>query len=482
MVNNQKKYNTYRLTFGEMVYEDYSYTIDAGGMKIEFLFRLNDKIVFRPTASIPMRPFLDFNQPKEVLDTLVFNIGMIELVSYWKSVCPKLVRVLPHCLDDDQVRFWKKIYFNGLGEFFYTNGIKASIDGFMTIESGQQSAVGGQQSLVSGQRSAVSGQRSAVGGQRSAVSGQRLAVSSQRSAVSNYLVPIGGGKDSVVTLELLRSQDVRPLIMNPRGATTLCAERGGFTPEDTLVINRRIDPTLLDLNAKGCLNGHTPFSAMLAFYTLLAATLAGVCNVALSNENSANESTVAGSTVNHQYSKSLEFENDFRAYVAKYVPCDVNYFSFLRPLSELQIAMLFARHDKYFGVFKSCNAGSKQDIWCGRCAKCLFAYIILSPFIEPERLNTIFGKSMLDDCELRGYFEELTGHTESKPFECVGTISEVNTALMMAKRRWYADGNMPALLRTFDYKGEMTSTDNLFKDHNLSVREFDVLRNALGTD
>lgn len=454
MVSNQKKYNTYRLTFGEMVYEDYSYTIDAGGMKIEFLFRLNDKIVFRPTASIPMRPFLDFNQPKEVLDTLVFNIGMIELVSYWKSVCPKLVRVLPHSLDDNQICFWKKIYFNGLGEFFYTNGIKASIDDFMTIESGRRSAVGGQ-------RSAVSGQRSAVG---------------------NYLVPIGGGKDSVVTLELLRSQGVRPLIMNPRGATTLCAERGGFTPEDTLVINRRIDPTLLDLNAKGCLNGHTPFSAMLAFYTLLAATLAGVCNVALSNENSANESTVAGSTVNHQYSKSLEFENDFRAYVAKYVPCDVNYFSFLRPLSELQIAMLFARHDKYFGVFKSCNAGSKQDIWCGRCAKCLFAYIILSPFIEPERLNTVFGKSMLDDCELRGYFEELTGHTESKPFECVGTISEVNTALMMAKRRWYADGNMPALLRTFDYKGEMTSTDNLFKDHNLSVREFDVLRNALGTD
>ena len=108
---------------------------------------------------------------------------------------------------------------------------------------------------------------------------------------------------------------------------------------------------------------------MLAFYTLLAAALAGVRNVALSNENSANESTVAGSTVNHQYSKSLEFENDFRAYAAKYVTGEVNYFSFLRPLSELQIAMLFARYKKYFDVFKSCNAGSKQDIWCGRCAK-----------------------------------------------------------------------------------------------------------------
>ena len=438
------------MTFGEMVYENYSYTVDAEGLRMGFSFRLNDKIVFHPTASIPHRPFLNFGQPKELMDSLVFNLGMIELVSYWKCVCPKVVRVLPHSLDSEQVRFWKKIYFNGLGEFFYTNGIRATIDDFMTIECECNNPDANTPSTMKSFNQAT-----------------------------NYLVPIGGGKDSVVTLELLRNQGVRPLIMNPRGATTMCAERGGFSLEETLVINRRIDSTLLDLNAKGCLNGHTPFSAMLAFYTLLAATLAGVRNVALSNENSANESTVAGSTVNHQYSKSLEFENDFRTYAAKYVTANVNYFSFLRPLSELQIAMLFSRHDKYFDVFKSCNAGSKQDIWCGRCAKCLFAYIILSPFIEPDCLNAIFGKSMLDDCELRGYFEELTGHTESKPFECVGTISEVNTALMMAKRRWYTDSNMPALLRAFDYSGEMVSTETLFNDHNLSAAELGILKDSI---
>ncbi len=451
MNSNQKKYNTYRLAFGEMVYEKYSYTIDADGLKMEFTFRLNDKIVFRPTAAIPHRAFLNFDQPKPLMDTLIFNIGMIELVSYWKCVCPKVVQVLPHSLDERQTAFWKKIYYNGLGEFFYTNGIKATIDDFMEIHA--QNPVAGEHTLQNTSRGLND---------------------------NSYLVPIGGGKDSVVTLEMLRQHGVRPLIMNPREATTQCAARGGFSSEETLVIKRHIDPLLLDLNAKGCLNGHTPFSAMLAFYTLLAATLAGVRNVALSNENSANESTVAGSSVNHQYSKSLEFENDFRDYAANYVTRDVNYFSFLRPLSELQIAMLFARHEKYFDVFKSCNAGSKQDIWCGRCAKCLFAYIILSPFIEPARLNAIFGKSMLDDWELRGYFEELTGHTESKPFECVGTISEVNTALLMTKRRWYSDGDTPNLLKTFDYKGDMVSTETLFNDHNLSKDELDALRDAIG--
>lgn len=453
MASNQKKYNTYRLTFGEMVYESYSYSVDTEGLKLEFAFRLNDKIVFRPTAAIPRRPFLDFNQPKELMDTLVFNIGMIELVSYWKCVCPPVVRVLPHSLDNEQVRFWKKIYFNGLGEFFYTNGINASQDDFMTIVSNPQSAVSWQAT--------------------------HAFTHSRIHEFTTYLVPIGGGKDSVVTLEALRPRGVRPLIMNPRGATTLCAERGGFSQDETLVINRRIDPLLLDLNAKGCLNGHTPFSAMLAFYTLLAATLSGVRNVALSNENSANESTVAGSSVNHQYSKSLEFENDFRRYVSRYVTRDINYFSYLRPLSELQIAKLFSQERKYFDVFKSCNAGSKQDIWCGRCAKCLFAYIILSPFIEPETLNSIFGKSMLDDWELRGFFEELTGHTESKPFECVGTISEVNTALMMAKQRWYSDGNAPKLLKAFEYSGEMVSLKTLFPEHNLSPEELAILKTKL---
>ena len=267
-------------------------------------------------------------------------------------------------------------------------------------------------------------------------------------------MPIGGGKDSVVTLELLRraGKRIRPLIMNPRGATIECTRVAGFTMDEVLVIRRTIDPKLLELNAQGYLNGHTPFSAMLAFYTMLASYLSGIPNVALSNENSANESTVLGTTVNHQYSKSLEFENDFREYVrvrsAEMSGCAgegacvpvFNYFSFLRPLSELQIAMLFSRFTQYHDVFRSCNVGSKQDIWCGHCAKCLFAYIILSPFIEPERLNTIFGKAMLDDLTLEHEFRQLVGMEETKPFECVGTVSEVRQALAMAVSRWYFFG------------------------------------------
>ena len=407
-MDNNEKYLSLRRQYPVFEYEAYHYSDEADGLRIWFDFRMGDT-EFHPTALVERRPFLNFGTD---IDAIVFNIGMVELVSYWKCACPPTVKVLCGALSDEQIAFWRKLYWNGLGEFYYTNGIDETPEAFMHVqcEPGSHSSAF---HVIQG--------------------------------TDKYLVPIGGGKDSVVTLELLRraGKSVRPLIMNPRGATVECAAKAGFPIDDVLVIRRTIDPTLLDLNAKGYLNGHTPFSAMLAFYTQLASVLSGIPNVALSNESSANESTVLGTTVNHQYSKSLEFEDDFRAYTHGF-----NYFSFLRPLSELQIAMLFSRFTAYHDVFRSCNVGSKQDIWCGHCAKCLFAYIILSPFIAPERLNAIFGKSMLDDTTLRTEFLQLLGQAETKPFECVGTVSEVNTALSMAIERWYTTSR-PALLNDF---------------------------------
>ncbi|MDX9906275.1 MAG: hypothetical protein RBS55_06785, partial [Bacteroidales bacterium] len=201
----------------------------------------------------------------------------------------------------------------------------------------------------------------------------------------------------------------------------------------------------IELNNRGFLNGHTPFSALLAFYSLLAAYLTGKKDIVLSNESSANEPTVPGTGINHQYSKSFGFEKDFREYVLKNISSGFNYFSLLRPLSELQIARLFSGMPKFFPHFKSCNAGSKAGIWCGRCPKCLFTFIILSPFLEPGELTRIFGKNLLNDASLAGYLDELTGESPVKPFECIGTIDEVNTALAMTVKHYEPEA-MPYLL------------------------------------
>jgi len=250
-----------------------------------------------------------------------------------------------------------------------------------------------------------------------------------------------------VSLELLKGyaskDDNLALIMNPRGASSATAAVAGFK-DKTLIVRRSLDKLLLELNDRGFLNGHTPFSALLAFVTLLAATASGRRYIALSNESSANEPTVAGTNINHQYSKSLEFENDFSDYVEKYITPDIKYFSLLRPLSELQIASIFAKRPAYFGHFKSCNVGSKNDIWCGKCPKCLFTFIILSPFLAPEQLVEIFGSNLLNDRELQVYFDELTGVAEVKPFECIGTVDEVNAALCFAAEKYE---ELPYLLK-----------------------------------
>lgn len=395
--DNQAKFDALRRKFATLTYVKQTVKHEAGFLSLTFEFSLDDCYCFRPTLEIPARSFLDWDGiPAEQLEVLAFQIGMTELVSYWKIACPKRVVVKPFALTESQKAFWKKLYFNGLGEFMYLNGITVSEADLMELES----------------------------------VGEKPFAKATLSFDDKTLVPVGGGKDSVVTLECLRNEmPVIPLIVNPRGATLNCVKTAGYKEDEFIVINRTLDPTMLKLNAEGYLNGHTPFSALLAFISVLVAFGSRSKYIALSNENSANESTVPGTNINHQYSKSIEFESDFRSYVAKNLNEEVQYFSFLRPLSELQIAKLFSECVDYHPVFRSCNAGSKTDSWCGKCPKCLFTWIILSPFLSKERLVGIFGKDLMADESLLPIFEELNGTAAVKPFECVGTVEEVRACI-----------------------------------------------------
>ena len=439
---DQNKYNSLRETYHFFRFQRYDYTLENEQLSVKYYFSLDDKYFFTPSFDIPKRKFYDFNNlNNSQLDVILFNIGMIELISYWKLACPKRVYIQPFKLDDNQIRWWKKLYFNGLGEFFYLNGIKENVNDFMEIINESEKSC------------------------------DKINIQLKEST----LVPVGGGKDSVVTLELLKNKmPIIPLIINPRGATTECVSTAGFSEEQVAVIKRTLDPTMLKMNNEGFLNGHTPFSAMLAFYTLLIGFLTNSKYIALSNESSANEPTVPDTEVNHQYSKSVAFENDFRNYVNEYISSDIQYFSFLRPINELQIASLFAKNKDYYKVFKSCNVGSKTDSWCGKCPKCLFTYIIMSPFISEEELKDIFGKNLLNDNDLLPILKQLKGETEVKPFECVGTIEEVNACIefsQKAKDERQKSFLVESLLNQYDENNNLPKhfeailKDNLFKNN-----------------
>lgn len=437
---NQQLFEKLRYNYSTFFFENYTFDIKNNTIYCEFDFNIDNKFFFKPNFEIPTRDFFQTEKiPENLFQNIIFNIGMIELISYWKATCSPKIVIKPHLLKPEQLNFWKKLYFNGLGEFFYLNSIQTDYDSFVDILSESNKEILKADFLTD----------------------------------NSIIIPVGGGKDSIVSIELLKKQanKITPLIMNPRKATIDSINIAGFGIENTIIINRKIDSELLKLNDLGYLNGHTPFSALLAFYTLLASALNNSKNIALSNESSANETTVENSFVNHQYSKSYEFENDFREYTNKYISESFNYFSFLRPLSELQIGKIFSRLTKYHYAFRSCNVGSKNDVWCAKCPKCLFAFIILSPFIDKNKMIQIFGADMLDDEDLLYYFEQLIGIEKVKPFECIGTVSEVNIAINLIIKK-HKDQKLPHLLRyykslnlfenysNFDFKSEFNKIDN----------------------
>lgn len=392
-----EKYYSLRNKYPTFTFDKYTITENSDNIEIEYTFNITGLAEFKPTWKFPKSNTVPIDDVK--LKTLVFSLGLVELISYWKISCASKVIIKCGTLDSNQIEWWKKQYFYGLGEFFYTNGINADINDFMSIEC----------------------------------TGENIVGSINTPNLDGNLIPIGGGKDSAVTIEILKTFKDKSscYIINPRGATLDTAEIAGYTDENLITVGRTLDKNMLELNKHGFLNGHTPFSAIVAFSAVITAYLQGKNYVVLSNEASANESTVSGSYVNHQYSKSFQFEKDFCDYEKKYINSGVHYFSLLRTMSEFQIAEYFAKQKQYHKIFKSCNAGSKENIWCCNCPKCLFVYIILSPFLSETELINIFGENLLEKEKLKLTFEQLIGLSPEKPFECVGSRDEVNTAIAM---------------------------------------------------
>lgn len=443
----QEEYQEYQKKYQQFIYKSYTIEEQEENYKISFHFSIPQLEEFHPYYIISKKflPKLD-----AMTNQLLFHIGLVELISYWKVVCPKHILIEADYISEEQMEWFKKLYYYGLGEFFYTNQIEVTYEDFVDIKCSVEKKV----------------------------------VESVAYQGRGNLIPIGGGKDSIVTLELLKEEDNSCFILNPKNVTLSCAKLAGLE-EKTITVNRFLDKKLVALNEEGYLNGHTPFSALLAFVTFLIAYQNNKRYIILSNEGSANEATVIGSKINHQYSKTYEFENDFNEYTKKYLHIDITYFSFLRPLSELQIALLFSKMPKYHAVFKSCNVGSKEENWhwCCSCGKCLFVFCILSPFLYYEKLIAIFKEDLFQKQELLPIFRQLIGSEKAKPFDCVGTIEEVRFALSCTIRNLEKENQkLPFLLEFYQQHYELSSSDILKRygtPHNLNPHFDNILKKEL---
>jgi len=391
----------------EFIYKGFETVKMGQDLKVYFDFEISN-IKFRPEIVLP--------NINSIPDNLVFNLGMVELLSYWKATCSPKIIIKAGFLTEEQIKFWKNLLIKGLGEFFYNNKID-----FI------------QENLV-----------------QFLVDSDKKYSKYDADIKERDLILIGGGKDSAVTLEEVSGsgKEFNCLLLNPTQASLKVSEVSGC--KNPIIIKRIIDPKLRELNKQGYLNGHTPYSAYLAFLGTLVSVVYDYKNIVVSNESSSNEGNVdwMGQIVNHQYSKSFEFEKNFQDYSKKYLSEDSYYFSFLRELNELEIARQFSKMEKYHLIFRSCNKGSNMGIWCGECSKCLFSYLILNPFLG-DKLKEIFNKDLLDDESLTPIMEELLQLPgKFKPFECVGTKEEIEYALLLSILKLKGQ-NLPKLLQKF---------------------------------
>lgn len=459
-MDNSLQFKQYRNKYKEFYYNSYEITEDKEAIYLKFEFEIPNLTVFHPKTKILKKNMSFKSINSQYAQNMAFHIGLIELVSYWKSTCSPKIIIKCGYLNGEQINWWKKLYFYGLGELFFTNNIKTNINDFVDIECEENS--------------------------------KKFEYERIDDISNGYIVPIGGGKDSIVTLETLKldRKNDYSLIVNPKPVTLKCAEIAGFGSDNIIEIYRTIDQNLIELNKNNFINGHTPFSAMLAFLSYFVAYLLSKKYIALSNENSANESNVVGEKINHQYSKSFEFECDFEYYSNKYLKAPVKYFSFLRPLNELQIAKIFSKHEKYHTTFKSCNVGSKEKEWkwCCNCAKCLFAYTILSPYLYKTKLVKIFGEDLFDKPNLLTTFIQLTGNGKTKPFDCVGTFEEVNFAISKTiKNIENSNLELPYLLNYYKENYSLVDTNiDITKryndENNLTIEQNDILKKEVLSD
>jgi hypothetical protein len=406
------------------LYHGYSVALAGEDLKIGFDFEIEPEIRFHPGITIGNidKGRVSGLQPA-VLDNLAFHLGLMEIPSYWKATCAPEIVIEAGPLDDYQISWWKELLLNGLGEFFYRNDIDFTTPDFVDFKIDPDFS-------------------------------HPLKPYQGGLDPSRVLVPIGGGKDSAVTSELLKGAEKETICFSLNPTPAALGIISLSKSQRSVIVKRTIDEGLLRLNAAGYLNGHTPFSAYLAFLTATCAILFDLRDIAVSNERSSNEAnlTFNGRKINHQYSKSFGFEDRFRAYSRRYLAKEVNYFSFLRPLYELQIAKIFSGFPRYFPVFRSCNKGGRSNSWCHKCEKCLSVFTMLYPFLEKEVLTeAIFSENLFEKEEFIGTARALLGWEKPKPFECVGTTEETAAAFYLCLKKTKQQGEpLPPVLRSLE--------------------------------
>jgi len=412
--------------FEKFIFETYSF--DEKSLKASFYYSFDnwseifEEIIDFNIKKHPLASYLSMRGNNIILNNFLFNLHIALWISYYKLFPTQILEVKSWYLNDEQIEFWEKFYRNWLGEFFIKNNINFSwLINFKNVWK-----VPNLEEI--------------------SILNNYIEKSTNFTEWKNLLL-WWGGKDSITSLSILNKQNKDLDLFVFWKIDKIKENTARIANKKILLVKRQLSSNLFKLNEKGYYNWHVPITWIIAFVSFIVSYLYWYSNIILSNEKSASEENTIWKwlKINHQYSKSLEFEQDLNNYLHNYISKWINYFSLLRWMYEYKIAEIFSKEKKFFKSFSSCNrnfkinksgypqggALQKNKLWCCECEKCCFVFLILSAHLKQEELIEIFGENLFDKKSLEKIFRELIGLEKYKPFECVWTYEE---SLLSAKK------------------------------------------------
>lgn len=427
-----------------IIFEFTSYKFEPEKKRASFSYKTEfeegESLIFSETIVLPEKIDLN-NIPEGLIEKLLQSLHLILGISYYKYYCATRVQV-PYILSKNEANFWNIIYQDGLGEFYFRNKLDPKKSPKFSYDKNKKDEVFSLENN------------------------------------NKCLVALSGGKDSIVAAELLKEQgiDITTIFTETNVKSDLVDSVAEKVGSDFSKIQRFLDWQVFQ---KHKYDGHIPISAIYAFLGIFYAVLYRYSYFVVANEYSSNFGNIKykGKLINHQWSKSSEFENLFTDYVKSFISPNVKYFSLLRPFYEIRIAELFTNYKKYFSVFSSCNKnfklvkepfdstqGGENGLWCGQCPKCVFTFTMLSAFLTKEELVGIFKKNLYQDESLLFLFKDVLGLGKMKPFDCVGTFEESKAAFILSAPKFKNDFIIKNLLSKTKIKKE--TIKELFKTQN----------------
>ena len=390
-------------------FEFTSYEFKPAQRRVFFNYRLEfsdgTDLKFKETIVLPKIPRLE-KIPSDLIGRILTDVHIVLGMSYYKMYCPSSlhIKAFPKAAGE----FWSEVYKKGLGEFWYRNNLDPARSPKFSIDE------------------------------------QAKNVSWKLPRKNRALIGIGGGKDSIVAAELLRGMkyDITSFVVETQRESKVVNDVLRQVGAPVLKIRRILDEKLFAA-LPGTYEGHIPVSAIYAFLGIFAAVCYDYTYVVVGNARSSDFGNVIyqGQSINHQWSKTEEFEVLLQNYTRLFLTPDITYFSPLRAFYEIRIARIFTQYEQYFPYFSSCNRNfkvyqnEKPKRWCGKCPKCAYVYLLLSAFLPKKKILSIFEQDLFANKELLPLYQDILGFGTMKPFDCVGRFEESQAALYLVSRR-----------------------------------------------